>query len=60
MHFVYHRNMQDIADIPCGRDPSWQLHNKQPSYTQEIPNDLVVSVKNWRKAGNRIIIHIIF
>ena len=40
MHFVYHRNMQDIADIPCGRDPSWQLNNKQPSYTQEIPNDL--------------------
>ena len=38
MHFVYHRNMQDIADIPCGQAiPVGSATNKQPSYTQEIP-----------------------
>ena len=48
MHFVYHRNMQDIADIPS-RASTWSAPQQQPSYTQEILNDLACLRENWLK-----------
>ncbi len=60
MHFVYHRNMQDMADIPWYCDPSWRYETSNHHIHKKSRMILLVSVKNWRKAGNRIIIHIIF
>ena len=40
MHFVYHRNMQDIADIPCGRDPSLAAPQQATIIYTRNPNDL--------------------